>query len=154
MNRRLIRSMLDKAASQFDAKGHQDLADKVDLYSEKLARTSSEREVALIARQLKRINLEAKKRDGGGVRSRTASTAGTTTRERVRAIALRKLAERRSARSADVDAGTDRSGLTIRRLERRVALLERKLARADKPTASSRRSAREARVDRVRRSRR
>ena len=84
---------LDKAATQLDQKGYNDLADKVDRYNARLEK-ANERERKVIARALDRIEREAERRDD---KKSGTKTQGNETHARRRRAAIRARARRRAA---------------------------------------------------------
>lgn len=122
LNLKAIQKQLDFAASELDRQGHEDLANKVDFYSDRLQRASSN-EVPLIRRALIRVNLEAKRRQASEDKKE-----GTKKVVSERVAELRKrLAERRNMKNAlsDKRAKLLKLAMLKRRMARRRAELKK-----------------------------
>jgi len=151
MNYRMIQRELDLAAEELDRKGHRDLADQVDYFNERLSHTDDPEEIEGIKQALKKIDIQARRRDRGGRGTGRSSLRARLLRRRLAQRSLRsrprsRLAARRRLLRDEEDE--PRSRLAARRLALRRRLAAR--SRAPRRRSSRLESLRARRLARLR----
>jgi len=151
MNYRMIQRELDLAAEELDRKGHRDLADQVDYFNERLSHTDDPEEIEGIKQALKKIDIQARRRDRGGRGTGRSSLRARLLRRRLAQRSLRSRPRSRLAARRRLlrDEDEPRSRLAARRLALRRRLAAR--SRAPRRRSSRLESLRARRLARLRR---
>jgi len=90
-----VQGELDSAAAELEKAGHKDLAEKIDYYNSRIANAQAE-EIHLIARALRRIQLEAKNRLAKSEpQARATKAQAAVTRARRSSVARKAVLRRR-----------------------------------------------------------